>query len=72
MTASERFALTGAGAGLDSVWEQKKPEAKQKAKKRADSHLLGARIVRHLLLLEELPNQTASLKLLHNLQDTVA
>ncbi len=33
-------------AGVDSVWEQKKIEAKKGLKNRAESHLSGARIVR--------------------------
>jgi hypothetical protein len=30
---------------VDKAWEQKKPEAKKKLKKRAESHLSAARIV---------------------------
>jgi hypothetical protein len=37
--------VTRKWAGVDSAWEREKLEATQKAKKRADSHLSGARIV---------------------------
>jgi len=38
--------VTGKWADVDKVWEREKLEATKKAKKRADSHLSGARIVR--------------------------
>jgi len=36
---------TGAGAGVDNVWEQEKPEARKMLVNRADSHTSGARFV---------------------------
>jgi hypothetical protein len=38
--------VTRKWAGVDAVWEREKLEAAKKAKKRPDSHLSGARIVR--------------------------
>ena len=38
--------VTGAGAGVDSAWEQYKLEARKMLLKRAESHLSGARCVR--------------------------
>ena len=38
-------SVTRKWAGVDSVWKWEKLEAAQKAKKRAESHLSGARIV---------------------------
>jgi hypothetical protein len=35
--------VTRKWAGVDSVWEQEKPEAKKMSIKRAESHLSGAR-----------------------------
>jgi len=35
--ASQRFARTGAGAGVDSAWEQKKLEARKMLENRAES-----------------------------------
>jgi hypothetical protein len=32
-------------AGVDSAWEQEKPEARKMLKKAAESHLSGARFV---------------------------
>jgi len=37
--------VTGAGAGVDSVWEQEKPEARKILENAADSHTSGARFV---------------------------
>jgi len=36
------FAKHGAGAGVDSVWEQEKPEAREMLENAAESHLSGA------------------------------
>jgi len=43
--------VTCVWAGVDSVWEQKKLEARKKPVKRGDSHLSGARIVSPLFVL---------------------
>jgi len=37
--------VTGAGAGVDSVWEQEKLEARKMLENAADSHTSGARFV---------------------------
>ena len=41
--------VTGAGAGVDSVWEQKKLEARKMLLEAAESHKSTARFVRQLL-----------------------
>ena len=38
--------VTRKWAGVDSAWEQEKPEARKMPVNRADSHLSGARFVR--------------------------
>ena len=38
--------VTRKWAGVDTVWEREKLEARKKLEKRADSHLSGARCVR--------------------------
>jgi len=40
--------VTRKWAGLDSVWEREKLEARKVLEKRAESHLSGARIVRQV------------------------
>ena len=46
--SAQRLALTGAGAGVDSAWEQKKLEARKMSVNRAReaSHKSAARFVR--------------------------
>jgi hypothetical protein len=39
--------VTRKWAGVDAVWRREKLEARKRLEKRADSHLSGARIVRH-------------------------
>ncbi len=39
--------VTCVWAGVDSVWEQEKPEARKKLLNRADSHTSGVRFVSH-------------------------
>jgi hypothetical protein len=39
---AQRFALTGAGARVDTAWEQEKLEARKMLVSRADSHQSGA------------------------------
>ena len=41
--------VTGAGAGVDSVWEQEKLEARKMLENAAESHTSGARFVRRVL-----------------------
>ncbi len=38
-------SVTGAGAGVDSAWEQKKLEARKMLENAAESHTSGARFV---------------------------
>ena len=38
--------VTGAGVGVDSVWEQEKPEARKMLENAAESRQSGARFVR--------------------------
>jgi len=45
--------VTGAGAGVDSVWEQKKLEARKMLEKRAESPASSARFVGRFLNLPE-------------------
>jgi hypothetical protein len=45
-------------AGVDKVWEQKKPEAKKMPVNHADSHTSGARFVGRFV-----PTQTAFLEI---------
>ena len=45
------FAKHDAGAGVDNVWEQEKPEAKKMLVNRAESPASGARFVRLPLIL---------------------
>jgi len=40
--------VTCVWAGVDSAWEQKKPEARKILENAADSHTSGARFVRRL------------------------
>ena len=42
--------VTGAGAGVDSVWEQKKLEARKLLENAAESYLSSARFVGRSLL----------------------
>ncbi len=49
MTSAQRCALAAVGRRVESVWEQKKPEARKMLEKRADSHLSAARGVGTLL-----------------------
>ena len=44
---------TGAGAGVDSAWEQEKLEARKMLVNRADSHTSGARFVRRRYILTQ-------------------
>jgi hypothetical protein len=46
-TCRPTVCVTGAGADVDSVWEQKKPEARKLLENRAESHLSAARFVGH-------------------------
>ena len=41
--------VTGAGAGVDSAWEQEKLEARKMLENAAESHTSGARFVSPLL-----------------------
>ena len=43
--ARPTVCVTGAGAGVDSVWEQKKLEARKMLKNGGESHLSSARFV---------------------------
>ena len=47
---AQRFALLGAGAGVDSVWEQRKLEARKMLEKAAESPASSARFVGRFLL----------------------
>jgi hypothetical protein len=54
---------------VDKVWEREKLKAAQKAKKRADSHLSGARCVGRLSwLCLQIDKKACSQNLLHPLQ----
>jgi len=43
--------VTGAGAGVDSVWEQKKTEARKMPENAAESPASSARFVRRVFFL---------------------
>jgi len=49
---SPTVCVTGAGAGVDSVWEQKKLEARKMLENAADSPASSARFVGTLLTLK--------------------
>jgi hypothetical protein len=50
--------VTGAGAGVDSVWEQEKPEARKMLENAAESHTSGARFVRRTHGTQDSPPET--------------
>jgi hypothetical protein len=52
-------------AGVDSAWEQEKPEARKMLENAAESHTSGARFVSLLLTLEITQMQVALVSLLH-------
>lgn len=51
MRAGQRFALAAGGAGVDSVWEQEKLEARKMLENAAESHQSSAGFVRRLFVL---------------------
>ena len=58
--AAQRPALPAGGRGVDSVWEQKKLEARKMLENAAESHTSGARFVSHRYLEETYTELCAS------------
>ena len=50
---SSTVCVSGLRAGVDSVWEQEKLEARKMLENRADSHTSGARFVSRVLFVKD-------------------